>query len=72
MFKYLKKTSIGALRSIHNPNKVVQDGEKHYLLCGDCEDLFNKYETIFANTFFHPYMSNNVKEFNYDSDLYYF
>lgn len=57
---------------MENPNKIVQDGEKHYLLCGDCEDLFSVYETKFANKFFHPYMKNNVKEFHYDSDMYYF
>lgn len=72
VIRYLKKTSIGAIRNMQNPNKVVQDGEKHYLLCGDCEDLFSKYETKFANTFFNPYMKDNLKEFNYDSDIYYF
>lgn len=72
VIRYLKKTSTGAIRNMENPNKIVQDGEKHYLLCGDCEDLFSVYETKFANKFFHPYMKNNVKEFHYDSDTYYF
>jgi hypothetical protein len=70
--RYLKKTAFGAIRNIENPNKVVQDGEKHYLLCGDCEDLFSVYETKFANKFFYPYMKDNIKEFVYDSDTYYF
>ncbi|MBZ9688491.1 hypothetical protein G9F72_019360 [Clostridium estertheticum] len=72
VIRYLKKTSVVAIRNMQNPNKVVQDGEKHYLLCGDCEDLFSIYETKFANTFFHPYMKDNIKEFNYDSNIYYF
>lgn len=72
VIRYLKKTSIGAIRNMENPDRVIQDGEKHYLLCGDCEDLFSTYETKFANTFFYPYMKDNVKEFNYDSDVYYF
>ncbi|MCB2353916.1 hypothetical protein [Clostridium estertheticum] len=72
VIRYLKKTSLGAIRNKENLNKVVQDGEKHYLLCGDCEDLFSIYETKFANKFFYPYMKDDVKEFNYDSDLYYF
>lgn len=72
VIRYLKKTSLGAIRNKENINKVVQDGEKHYLLCGDCEDLFSIYETKFANKFFYPYMKDNVKEFSYDSDLYYF
>lgn len=72
VIRYLKNTSIGAIRNMENPNITVQDGEKHYLLCGDCEDLFSEYETKFANKFFYPYMKNNVKEFHYDSDTYYF
>lgn len=72
VIRYLKKTSVGAIRNTQNPNKVVQDGEKHYLLCGECEDLFSIYETKFANTFFYPYMKDNEKVFNYDSDIYYF
>ena len=32
--RYLKETSIGQLRSTDNPNSTIQDGEKHYLLCG--------------------------------------
>ena len=72
VIRYLKKTSVGAIRNLESPDKVVQDGEKHYLLCGDCEDLFSTYETKFANTFFHPYMRDNVKSFNYDNDIYYF
>lgn len=72
VIRYLKKTSTGAIRNMENPDRTVQDGEKHYLLCGDCEDLFSVYETKFASKLFHPYMQNNVKEFHYDSDTYYF
>ena len=42
VLRYLKETSAGLLRSAENPNAVVQDGEKHYMLCGKCEDLFRK------------------------------
>lgn len=70
--RYLKKTAVGEIRSIENINAPVQDSEKHYLLCGECEDLFSTYETKFANTFFHPYMSGDKKEFHYDKDTYYF
>lgn len=31
VFRYLNKTSHEAIRSLDNPNKVIQDGEKHYL-----------------------------------------
>ena len=70
--RHLKKTSYGNIRSAQNPNRVVQDSEKHYLLCSDCEDLFSTYETKFANTFFHPYQKGEKIEFEYDRDLYYF
>lgn len=72
VMRYLKKTSVGAIRNMENPNAVVQDSEKHYLLCGDCEDLFSTYETKFANEFFHPYLSGNKKIFHYDKDTFYF
>lgn len=72
VMRYLKKTSVGAIRNMDNPNVVVQDSEKHYLLCSDCEDLFSTYETKFANNFFHPYLSGNKKIFEYDKDTFYF
>lgn len=68
----LKRTSIGAIRNTANPNVPIQDGEKQYLLCGECEDLFSKYETYFANTVFNPYLDRVKTEFNYDKRLFYF
>lgn len=72
VIRHLKKTSFGAIRNLEDPNIVVQDGEKHYLLCGECEELFSKYERKFANKFFYPYMNDSVKEFDYDQETYYF
>lgn len=72
VIRHLKKTSFGAIRNMENPNMIVQDGEKHYMLCGDCEDLFSTYETKFANKFFYPYMNDSVKQFDYDQETYYF
>ncbi len=54
----LKKTAIGNIRSTENPNKTIQDSEKLYMLCGDCEDLFSEKETWFANKIFHPDIVN--------------
>ena len=48
----LKKTAIGNIRSTENPNKTIQDSEKLYMLCGDCEDLFRT-------------ISGNPRQFNY-------
>lgn len=68
----LKKTSVGSIRSTENPNVPVQDSEKHYMLCGDCEDLFSENETYFANHLFHPYLKKEKIEFDYDERLFYF
>lgn len=68
----LKKTSVGNIRNSENPNMVVQDSEKHYMLCGNCEDLFSEDETYFANLMFHPYLKGEKSKFDYDSRLFYF
>ena len=70
--RYLKETSIGNLRSADNPNSTIQDGEKHYLLCGECEDRFSEYEKKFADNIFHPYFNQKQRAFNYDQWLHYF
>ena len=71
VIRELKKTSVGAIRNTANPNGTVQDGEKHYMLCGNCEDLFNVYETEFAKAVFHPYVRGESDTFNYDEKLFY-
>jgi len=35
-------------------NKRVQDGEKRYLLCADCEQRFSIWEKAFAEEVFNP------------------
>lgn len=68
----LKKTSIGAIRNSENPNKVVQDTEKHYLMCADCEERFSANETWFANNIYYPYLKRKRDNFDYDERLHYF
>lgn len=68
----LKKTAIGNIRSTENPNKTIQDSEKLYMLCGDCEDLFSEKETWFANKIFHPYLKKEKTIFDYDENLAYY
>lgn len=70
LFRYQKKSSpTGNIRSADNPNRIVQDGEKLPFLCGECEDLFSRWETSFANNIFYPYEKGEKTEFSYDSDL---
>lgn len=68
----LKKTSVSRIRNTGNLNKPVQDIEKHYLLCHDCEELFSRSETWFSNNIFYPYMRNGKNSFNYDENMHFF
>lgn len=70
--RYLKQTSIGNIRSQENPDKPVQDIEKHYMLCHECEERFSAAERYFANTIFYPYKKNKQEKFDYNEQLYYF
>lgn len=72
VMRTLKKTAAGNIRNSENPNIPAQDSEKHYMLCGNCEDLFSEKETYFANTLFHPYIKKEKMKFDYDSKLFYF
>ena len=38
------------------PEEIFQDGEKKYMLCGDCEQFFNSYETPFFNKYLNKYL----------------
>ena len=64
-------------KKLRNPNDLklsYQDSDKEYLLCGNCEGLFSKNETSFANTVFHPYRDENLRQdsFCYDESIFYF
>lgn len=54
VFDWLKRTSLGAIRCTDTPNRRVQDGEKQYLLCHDCEQRFSSWEQSFAKEVFTP------------------
>lgn len=70
--RHLKKTAIGNIRAGENPNNVVQDLEKHYMLCHDCEELFSASERWFANNVFYPWKRNKKDEFEYDKHFHFF
>ncbi|WP_196602305.1 hypothetical protein, partial [Pectinatus frisingensis] len=65
----LKKTALGNIRVTNEPNKVVQDIEKHFMLCHDCEEAFSVRESWFANQIFNPYQDKTKIEFDYDENL---
>jgi hypothetical protein len=70
--KWLLKTGVGYLRGNRNPNLRLQDGIKKHFLCGNCEDLFEKAETYYANNIFFPVVNNTVETFNYNEKHLYF
>ena len=73
IYKWINKTSAtGKMRGLGNPNKTEQDGFKSYLLCGKCEDKFSKYETWFANNFFHPSIKEVKVSYSYNENLFKF
>lgn len=50
---WVKETSpTGYLRSIANPNKREQDGEKQAILCPNCEQYFGNFENIYKKNLF--------------------
>jgi hypothetical protein len=54
VFRYLKESSVGSMRNSLTPNRRVQDGEKSYLLCYHCEQLFSGWEREFSKQIFIP------------------
>lgn len=52
VIRWLKRTSMGPLRAGAEPNVRTQDGPKAHLLCRECEQMFQKWETPFAEQIF--------------------
>jgi hypothetical protein len=64
--RWMKETSAtGYLRFGQQPNRRVQDGVKLHLLCGDCEQRFNDWETEFAKRIFHPMTRGSIPRASY-------
>ncbi len=54
VFRWKKKTAVGGIRQLSDPNRRIQDGWKEPLLCRECEERFQKVETPFAERVFVP------------------
>jgi hypothetical protein len=66
VFRWLRESSAGAfLRSGTAPNRRVQDGEKRYWLCAECEQLFGGWEKSFAERLFFPFIQSPATSFTY-------
>lgn len=68
-YSWFKRTSVSSLRMLDNPNRRIQDGAKEYLLCADCEQLLNEWETPFCNSIFLKIQNkeNNNEGMSYES-----
>lgn len=65
-FRWMRDTSgTGYLRSGAAPNLRVQDGIKRHWLCSNCEELLNRFETLFATRIFHPFSSGKTARSRY-------
>ena len=69
VFRWMKNTGGKYFRTILNPNKRLQDGIKKHLLCNECEQKFSKYEKLFADNIFFPYLNNSARFLEYDEFL---
>jgi hypothetical protein len=70
VYRWMKETSAtGYLRFAQQPNLRVQDGLKFHLLCADCEQRFNQWETRFANLIFHPMAQGDTPRASYGAWL---
>ena len=65
VFKWLRKSSISYIRKSNEPDRRVQDGEKRYLLCKECEERLSAWETIFANKIFSKLHSDQDRKMFY-------
>src|SRR5262249_11799722 len=66
VYDWLKRTSAtGHMRVGHTVNRRRQDGWKPRLLCADCEDRLNTWETATAQQLFVPIAEDAVERVRY-------
>lgn len=70
IFRWIKETGTGYMRTSDNFNKRIQDGFKEYFLCANCEDLFSSDENYFAKNIFLPVVKADIKVLEYDHRFY--
>lgn len=68
----MRKTGTGFLRDPEEPNVRLEDGDKDYWLCRECEQRFSARETQFARWIFYPFLDGEASAFDYDERLFYF
>jgi hypothetical protein len=72
VFKQLKESSASPfLREYEDPDERIQDYNEE-LLCPDCEEHLNKFESPVAGYIYHPYQRGNSISFSHDDWLHRF
>ncbi|MFA6867473.1 MAG: hypothetical protein WCR54_08190 [Clostridia bacterium] len=75
VYDYIKKTGLLNTRFVmplENDGKFYQDGDKEYLLCHDCEELFSASEKHFCENIFIPFKKDGFyKAINYNNSDYF-
>ena len=56
VYKRIKSHPQSRFRDLGNISNIMQDGEKHKMLCHDCEEKFCALETNFAKHFLDDYL----------------
>ncbi len=65
VFRFQRATSTAVIRSHLNPNRPVQDARKLRFLCGECEERFSAWETLFKREIYDPYHAAGLDEVKY-------
>lgn len=60
VYNRIKSHPKSRFRSLDNITRVMQDGEKHYMLCHECEEKFSALETYFAKEFLDVYLNTET------------
>lgn len=58
IYKRIRSHPQSRFRNLSDIKKPLQDGEKHKMLCHDCEIKFSAFETRFANDFMDIYLKD--------------
>lgn len=63
VYRRVRSHKNSKFRSIDNFGKEMQDGEKHTMLCHECEELFSIHETWFAKNVLDPFLNKGIFTF---------
>lgn len=58
VYRRIKEFPNSRFRNIYQIKDIYQDGEKKPMLCHDCEQFFNRFETPYTNKILDPYLND--------------